>query len=129
MQSKPPIAVRAQFIEPIDKILGQLQQELAVISSLKAGVKWRGQGEKSTGFFKRLHHRRTIQQQMMAVNILDQQQILDNNGSEIPVTRTSDPASMRENVRYYYQQLYTIDHVEDTEIDNYLSGVNFSRTV
>ncbi|KAG1136310.1 hypothetical protein G6F37_012114 [Rhizopus arrhizus] len=129
LRSKPPIAVRAQLIEPIDKLLGQLQQEFAVISSLKAGVKWREQGEKSAGFFKRLHHRRTIQQQMMAVKIFDQQQLLDHNGSEIPATRTSDPASMRENVRQYYQQLYTIDHVEDTEIDNYLSGINFNRTV
>ncbi|KAG0822606.1 hypothetical protein G6F19_011268 [Rhizopus arrhizus] len=129
LRSKPPIAVRAQLIEPIDKLLGQLQQELVVISSLKAGVKWREQGEKSAGFFKRLHHRRTVQQQMMAVKILDQQQLLDHNGSEIPATRTSDPASMRENVRKYYQQLYTIDHVEDTEIDNYLSGINFNRTV
>jgi hypothetical protein len=32
------LAARTQLIEPIDKVLGKLQQELATIESLKAGL-------------------------------------------------------------------------------------------
>ncbi|KAG1126505.1 hypothetical protein G6F37_014055 [Rhizopus arrhizus] len=48
---------------------------------------------------------------------------------ELSVERTSDPIDMREVVRQYYQQLYTLDHVEDIEFDQYLASVTFDKTV
>ncbi|KAI9334631.1 hypothetical protein BD770DRAFT_18019 [Pilaira anomala] len=47
----------------------------------------------------------------------------------ISAERTSDPVDMRELVREYYQQLYTLDPVEDNEIDQYLQTIQFNKTV
>ncbi|KAG1031569.1 hypothetical protein G6F25_012004 [Rhizopus arrhizus] len=121
LRGKPPMALRTQLITPIDKVLGRLQQELTTIEGLKAGAKWREQGEKSAGFFKRLHQQRTIQQHMTAI------QHLDTDPSN--ETHTSDPDVMREIVQKYYQQLYTTDRVPEVEIDKYLQTINFNRQV
>ncbi|KAG0734698.1 hypothetical protein G6F57_014301 [Rhizopus arrhizus] len=110
-------------------MLGKLQQGLAIIDGLKAGIRWREQGEKSAGFFKRLHQQRTVQQHMTAVKDMDQH-LSTNNVEAVPQTEhTSDPTAKREIVREYYQRLYTTDHVQDLEIDNYLNTIHFSRSV
>ncbi|KAG1136680.1 hypothetical protein G6F37_013681 [Rhizopus arrhizus] len=96
LRSQPPLAIRAQLIEPIDRMLGKLQQELAIIDGLKAGIRWREQGEKSAGFFKRLHQQRTVQQHMTAVKDMDQHLSTNNVEAVPPTDHTSDPTAMRE---------------------------------
>ncbi|KAG0737661.1 hypothetical protein G6F57_012742 [Rhizopus arrhizus] len=129
LRGQPPLAIRAQLIEPIDRMLGKLQQELAIIDGLKAGIRWREQGEKSAGFFKRLHQQRTVQQRMTSVKVMDQHLSTNNVEAVPPTDHTSDPTAMRKIVREYYQRLYTTDHVQDIEIDNYLNTIHFSRSV
>ena len=129
LRGKPPLAIRTQLIEPIDRMLGKLQQELAIIDGLKAGIRWREQGEKSAGFFKRIHQQRTVQQQMTAVKDINQHLTTDNVETVPPTDHTSDPTAMREIVREYYQRLYTTDHVQEIDIDNYLNNIHFNRTV
>ncbi|KAG1055418.1 hypothetical protein G6F43_002621 [Rhizopus delemar] len=129
LRGKPPLAIREQLIEPIDRMLSKLQQGLAIIDGLKAGIRWREQGEKSAGFFKRLHQQRTVQQHMTAVKDMDQHLSINNVEAVPPADHTSDPTAMREIIREYYLGLYTIDHVQDIEIDNYLNSIHFSKRV
>jgi hypothetical protein len=63
-RSKPSIAIRIHLINPINKQLSQLQQELAAIDALKAGIRWWGNGETNAGFLKRIYQQRTVQQHM-----------------------------------------------------------------
>ncbi|EIE88165.1 hypothetical protein RO3G_12876 [Rhizopus delemar RA 99-880] len=128
-QGKPPLAIKEQLIEPIDRMLGKLQKGLAILDGLKAGIRWREQGEKSAGFFKRLHQQRTVQQHMTAVKDMDQHLSINNVEAVPPADHTSDPTAMREIVREYCQGLYTIDYVQDIEIDNYLNSIHFSKRV
>ncbi|KAG1446861.1 hypothetical protein G6F56_009441 [Rhizopus delemar] len=129
LRGKPPMAVRTQLITPIDKALGRLQQELATIEGLKAGAKWREQGEKSAGFFKRLHQQRTTQQHMTAIKHLNVESSNVTIDSITNETHTSDPEAMREVVRQYYQELYTTNRVTEVDIENYLQTINFNRQV
>jgi hypothetical protein len=129
LRSKPNIALRTQLIGPIDQQLGQLQQELTEIDALKAGFRWREKGEKSAGFLKSMHQRRTVQQYITTVKRLDEGHTNIGIVAEAPHDRTSDPSTMREIVRQYYQKLYNRDHVEPNQIDSYLRGIQFHRTV
>ncbi|KAG0934887.1 hypothetical protein G6F32_010587 [Rhizopus arrhizus] len=118
------------LIGPIDTKLGQLQHELVEIERLKSGIRWRERGEKDAGYLKNLYQRRSAQQFIAS---FQRPTIHGSNiitvEIELPVERTSDPIDMREVVRQYYQQLYTLDHVEDNELDQYLASVTFDKTV
>jgi hypothetical protein len=126
LRDKPPLAVRTQLI---DRMLGKLQQEIATIDGLKAGIRWREQCEKSAGFFKQLHQQRTVQQHTSAVKIFDPQSTFVNADIDVPPDRTSDPVTMRETVQQYYQRLYTTDPVQEVEIEEYLNHINFIATI
>lgn len=121
LRGKPPIAIRNQLIPLIDLQLDSLQQELAEFDALKSGIRWRGNGEKSAGYLKRIHQTRTIQQMMTAIKLTTNISIKavppENN-------HTTDLATMREVVKQYYQQLYSVDQVMSTDIDNYLQTIN-----
>jgi hypothetical protein len=106
------------LIGPIDQQLGQLQQELAEIDGLKAGIRWREKGEKSAGFLKSIHQRRTAQQYINTVKLLDDGHANIGIVAEAPLDRTSDPSTMREIVRQFYQKLYTQDPVEPNQTDS-----------
>ncbi|KAI9364271.1 hypothetical protein BD770DRAFT_407061 [Pilaira anomala] len=130
LRGKLTAALRHQLIVPIDTQLGQLQQELSSIAGIKSGIRWREKKKKDAGFLKRLHQHRTAQQFMTSI-----QRPSDNGNinitidATIPVDRTSDPVDMRELVREYYQHRYTLDHVEENEIDQYLHTIQFNKTV
>jgi hypothetical protein len=129
LRSRPSEAIKSQLIPPIDLQLGALQQELTDIAALKAGIRWREQGEKSAGFFKRMHHNREVQQHMMAFKKFT----IGNNTVNIEAIssddRTADPTTMREIVHDYYQQLYTTDKVEPDSIQSYLKTINTENKV
>lgn len=133
MRGKPTVALRSQLIPPIDLQLGQLQQELIEIAGLKAGNRWREKGEKGekdAGFLKKLFQRRTTQQYISAIkrpNKTDNTSVIVE--AEIPTDYTSDPVDMRNLVQQFYQQLYMLDHVDDTNIDQYLESMQFTRKV
>jgi exonuclease III len=112
LRTKPPLALRTQLTTPIDLQLGQLQKELSSVEALKAGIRWREHGEKSAGFLKRLHQQRTVQQLMTEVKrpLRSQANIVVETAH--PEDRASDPATMRDIVRQYYQQLYNTDPVQ-----------------
>ncbi|KAG0743193.1 hypothetical protein G6F57_009077 [Rhizopus arrhizus] len=110
-------------------MLGKLQQEIATIDGLKAGIRWREQCEKSAGFFKQLHQQRTVQQHTSAVKIFDPQSTFVNADIDVPPDRTSDPVTMRETVQQYYQRLYTTNPVQEVEIEEYLNHINFVDTI
>jgi exonuclease III len=99
LRGKPSIALRIQLLGPLDQQLGQLQQELAAIDALKAGTRWRENGEKSAGFLKRIHQQRTIQQHMTAVRRLEHGHANITIDTATPTEQTSDPVEMREIVR------------------------------
>lgn len=129
LRGKPNLALRLQLLGPLDQKLGQLQQELTEIDALKAGARWRENGEKSAGFLKRIHHKRTTQQHMTSVKCLDHGHTTITIEASNTNDHTSDPTAMRDVVRQYYQQLYTQDHVEPNAIDDYLHTIHFEKTV
>jgi hypothetical protein len=105
LRNKPSVALRNQLINPIDKQLGQLQQELAAIDALKAGMRWRENGEINAGFLKRIHQQRTVQQHMTAIKSIDQHNQTVHVEAVSTEERTTDPSTMRDIVSQYYQQL------------------------
>ncbi|KAG1038386.1 hypothetical protein G6F43_012696 [Rhizopus delemar] len=86
-------------------------------------------GKKNAGFFKRLHQQPAVQQLMTAVRHMDQPRSYVALAEDQTNNSTSDPSSLRAIVRDYYQQLYTINQVQDNDVDNYLSAINFERMV
>lgn len=129
LRTRPSDALKTQLIPPIDAQLGALQQELTDIAALKAGIRWREQGEKCAGFLKRLHHKRELQQQMTAVKRLDVGNTTVTVEASGMIDRTSDPNTMRNIVQGYYQQLYTVDTVDPDLIQSYLQTINFDSLV
>jgi exonuclease III len=130
LRGKPSAALKQQLISPIDIQLGQLQQELSTIAGLKAGARWREKGERDAGFLKRMYHQRTTQQFMTAIKRPNNEGTIHISvESPISTENTSDPIEMRELARQYYQKLYTLDHVEENDIDRYLNTIQFNKKV
>ncbi|KAK4515183.1 Glycerophosphocholine phosphodiesterase [Mucor velutinosus] len=86
LRSKPPIATLRILLPRIDSMLQILQQELVDIAALKAGDIWREKGEKSAGYLKRLHQKRTSQQYMASIQAPDSCRDLANRGASIMIT-------------------------------------------
>ncbi|KAK4518210.1 2-oxoisovalerate dehydrogenase subunit alpha, mitochondrial [Mucor velutinosus] len=86
LRSKPPIAILRILLPRIDSMLQILQQELVDIAALKAGDIWREKGEKSAGYLKRLHQKRTSQQYMASIQAPDSCRDLANRGASIMIT-------------------------------------------
>ncbi|CAO3629834.1 unnamed protein product [Mucor hiemalis] len=131
LRGKPTAALRQQLVEPIDRQLGQLQHELVVIAGLKAGERWREKGEKDAGYLKRLGSKRTTQQYMAAIKRSINQDQPANNIEEAPIPEdlAKSPEDMQEAVRQYYQQLYTLDHVDNEQIEEYLATIHLHAKV
>ena len=111
--------LRHQMVHPIDKELGELQEEIAEIASVKAGQRWREQGEKSAGFLKRIFKEREGQQHLASV-IRNTPQ-----GTQL----TSNPSEIRLAVHDYYQSLYTKEPVDSTVLKTFLDDIDFTTTV
>ncbi|KAG0806624.1 hypothetical protein G6F20_010985 [Rhizopus arrhizus] len=112
LRSQPPLALRLQRLPVIDRQIESLQQELVDISALKAGIRWREHGEKSAGYLKRIHHTRTTEQTIVHL--------------QEPVTgeRVSSQAQLLEVSKTFYQDLYSVDPIHESDVDRYLSDID-----
>ncbi|KAI7890056.1 uncharacterized protein EV154DRAFT_402672, partial [Mucor mucedo] len=108
-----------------------LQKKLPEIEGLKAGLRWREKREKDASFLKRIHQHRTNQQYIKSIRrpLNNGTQVNINIEINVEETHTSDPVAMREIVRQYYQQLYTLDQVEEKKIDDYLKTIQLDKKV
>ncbi|KAG0782262.1 hypothetical protein G6F16_005759 [Rhizopus arrhizus] len=61
-KNQPPIATRLQCLPVTEQQIEFLQRELIDIAALKAGIRWKENGEKSAGYLKRIHQVRTVEQ-------------------------------------------------------------------
>ncbi|KAG0946801.1 hypothetical protein G6F57_007808 [Rhizopus arrhizus] len=59
---QPPIATRLQCLPVMEQQIEFLQRELIDIAALKAGIRWKENGEKSAGYLKRIHQVRNVEQ-------------------------------------------------------------------
>ncbi|KAK4517425.1 uncharacterized protein ATC70_000760 [Mucor velutinosus] len=86
LRSKPPKATLRILLPRIDSMLQILQQELVYIAALKAGDTWLEKGEKSAGYLKRLHQKRTSQQYMASLQAPDSYRDRGDGGpsAEVP---------------------------------------------
>ncbi|KAG1137270.1 hypothetical protein G6F37_011359 [Rhizopus arrhizus] len=111
LRSQPPIAIRLQCLPVMDQQIESLQQELVDIAALKAGIRWREHREKSAGYLKRIHQVRTVEQ---SINCL--QDI--TSGSTV-----SSRTQLLEVSQAFYQKLYSVDPVDEHDIDCYLQDI------
>ncbi|KAG1033235.1 hypothetical protein G6F25_010664 [Rhizopus arrhizus] len=112
LRSQPPLALRLQRLPVIDRQIESLQQELVDISALKPGIRWREHGEKSAGYLKRIHHIRTTEQTIVPL--------------QEPVTgeRVSSQAQLLEVSKTFYQDLYSVDPIHESDVDRYSSDID-----
>jgi hypothetical protein len=85
-----------------------LQRELIDIAALKAGIRWRESGEKSAGYLKRIHQVRTVEQTINCLRDL-------TSGSTV-----SSRTQLMKVSQAFYQDLYSVDPVDEHDIDCYL---------
>ncbi|KAG1532531.1 hypothetical protein G6F51_013062 [Rhizopus arrhizus] len=111
LRSQPPIAIRLQCLPVMDQQIESLQQELVDIAALKAGIRWREHGEKSAGYLKRIHQVRTVEQ---SINCLQD----TTSGSTV-----SSRTQLLEVSQAFYQELYSVDPVDEHDIDCYLQDI------
>ncbi|KAG0735118.1 hypothetical protein G6F23_011822 [Rhizopus arrhizus] len=110
-KNQPPIAIRLQRLPVKDQQIESLQRELVDIAALKAGIRWRENGEKSAGYLKRIHQVRTVEQ---TINCLQ-----DPTSEPIVSSRTQ----LMEVSQAFYQDLYSVDPVDEHDIDCYLQDI------
>ncbi|KAG1149858.1 hypothetical protein G6F37_011330 [Rhizopus arrhizus] len=103
--------IRLQCLSVMDQQIESLQQELVDIAALKAGIRWREHGEKSAGYFKRIHQVRTVEQ---SINCLQD----TTSGSTV-----SSRTQLMEVSQAFYQELYSVDPVDEHGIDCYLQDI------
>lgn len=125
LRSNSDLGTRKLLLENLDKTLGSLQQELAEIAALKAGVHWRENGEKSAGFLKRIHEKRNDQQYMGSIEESD----LNQQQSTQQASTASDPARIRDIVKMYYTKLYSTEVIDNQKLDEFLDSIRFNETV
>jgi endonuclease/exonuclease/phosphatase family metal-dependent hydrolase len=118
LRSKPPVAVLQQLLPKIDNMIHLLQQELVDVAALKAGVTWREKGERSAKYLKNIHKQRTTQQYMATL------QPPSTSSTDLP---TSDPEKMQSYAHQFYQNLYSVDPVDDDGVLAYLDTITFDK--
>ncbi|KAG0734594.1 hypothetical protein G6F62_012504 [Rhizopus arrhizus] len=111
LRSQPPIAIRLQCLPVMDQQIESLQRELVDIAALKAGIHWRENGEKSAGYLKRIHQVRTVEQ---TINCLQG----PTSGSTV-----SSRTQLMKVSQAFYQELYSVDPVDEHDIDCYLQDI------
>ncbi|KAI8976884.1 hypothetical protein BDB01DRAFT_727106, partial [Pilobolus umbonatus] len=121
LRTKPSPALRQLILPKIDKMIHKLQQEIVDIASIKAGVRWREQGETSPGYLKRMHTTRTLQQYMPSLTVDQGAPPSDTSryNRDTP-SLTSNLQEMQDITRDYYRNLYQQDPVAKEHIDHYL---------
>lgn len=97
--------------------LGQLQETNAYILSLKAGIRWREQGETSAGYLKRTSRQRLAQRQIPEL--------------EDPLTGHvgSSMEHMHQAACNFYQTLYSTEDIDQHAIDRLFSHIPSSCTL
>lgn len=125
LRSKPPPAILLHLLPNIDSMIHNLQQELVDIAALKSGTTWREKGERSVKYLKLIHQQRTHQQTITTL----QSPTTSSQQADIHPEHhtTSNLETMKTYAHSFYQQLYTVDHVCDTKIDDYLSNIQFTK--
>ncbi|KAG0768660.1 hypothetical protein G6F24_001753 [Rhizopus arrhizus] len=98
-------------LEPIEKQLSLLQQELVDNLALKAGKFWRENSEISAGFLKRCATRRATQT------------CIDELEHPVTGTRCSSPTDLQDAAILFYQQLYTPEEIHQSSVDSLLEAV------
>jgi hypothetical protein len=103
-----------------------LQQELVDIAALKAGVIWREKGERSADYLKAIHQQRTAQRYIPSLRdctVFPRSNTIETN------TNNTDIQHMKSYAQQFYQALYTADLVSKYDIESYLNGITFERTL
>jgi hypothetical protein len=137
LRSKPPVATLQHFLPKLERMIHALQTELVEVSALKAGAVWREKGERSAKYLKHVHEKRENQQFIRALQSPSPQPPTDNNDgtagsntSSVPAAVTSsDPTTVRQYAHEFYAHLYTKDSVDNSVLQQYLSSIQFPRTI
>lgn len=104
-------AVLNQRLSIVEKLIGDLQQELVDIQALKAGIRWREHGEASAGFLKRTATRRAVKRSIPTlIHPFTQAQCVTNDDK-------------REAAFQFYKKLYTPSAVNQTEIQYFANQI------
>ncbi|KAG1451464.1 hypothetical protein G6F55_009177 [Rhizopus delemar] len=111
LRSRPPIAIRLHYLPVMDQQIESLQQELVDIATLKAGIRWREHGEKSAGYLKRIHLVRAVEQSI---------HFLQDPTSGLTVSSRTQLMKFSQS---FYQELYSVDPVDEHDIDCYLQDI------
>jgi hypothetical protein len=110
----------------MDSMIQSLQQELVDIAALKSGITWREKGERSARYLKNIHQQRSHQQMITALQPPPSND--HEPHSQQPESRPiNDLPTMKSYAQTFYQQLYSIDHVDEQQIDRYLERIRFER--
>lgn len=116
LSGKPSSAFRQHILPKMEQQIHNLQQEIVDIAALQAGIRWREKGERSPGYLKSIHQRRTNQQYLSSLKLIPED-----------ASPTTDPREIRLLTKTFYQQLYTADEVQESEVDAYLDNITSSR--
>ncbi|KAG1154280.1 hypothetical protein G6F36_014494 [Rhizopus arrhizus] len=101
----------ANCLPVTDQQIESLQQELVDIVALNREILWRELGEKSASYLKRIHQVQTTEQ---SINFLQ-----DSTSGLTVFSRTQ----FMEVSQAFYQELYSVDPVDEHDIDCYLQDI------
>ncbi|KAG1135759.1 hypothetical protein G6F38_012554 [Rhizopus arrhizus] len=111
LRSQPLTVIRLQCLLVMGQQIESLQRELLDIAALKTEIRWREHGEKSAGYLKRVHQVRTVEQ---SINCLQ---------DTTPGSTVSSRTQLMEVSQVFYQELYSVDPVDEHDIDCYLQDI------
>lgn len=98
LQHQPSLRERLSIIETH---IGNLQEEMSDIQALRAGIRWRENGEKSAGFLKRLNIQRANKRSIQELRHPDTNEVCDR------------PETMQRAASRYYEVPYTPSQVDN----------------
>lgn len=98
-------STRELLLQPVERQIGAIQAETTQNQRLRAGQRWREQGETSAGYLKRTIHARAIKRSI--------------DGLLDPTTNLlcTSPSSMQGAAFGFYEQLYSTNPVDTDSID------------
>lgn len=104
-------------LSTLESLIGSLQQEIADNHALRAGLRWRENGEKSAGFLKRLIATRTAQRSISSFKH-PETQVLCTSVNDLDAATT-----------HFYDQLYTPDNIDLPSVDILRNTISPDSTI
>ncbi|KAK4521393.1 uncharacterized protein ATC70_012008 [Mucor velutinosus] len=114
-QNQP--AILRERLPVIEKLISDLQQEISIQQTIRAGKMWREQGETSAGYLKRTIATRQIQRTMLALQHPDTHSICDT------------AETMQDAAVCFYRKLYTTDSIDYTSISELCNTIPASAQI